>query len=320
MAKLVVFVTDDGFLVPSLVAPSQLIGQGIHDIANIIIYTVNVKPDLLKRLRVHNRHILFEDLPPHFFMPPRDVNFRHNHVPVTALARLALQEVMDAKYTDIVYLDGDVQVVGDARSLVQCVVPDGKIMAGLGSAWLDNGINGGMTPRDYLDGLGGVSPADYFNSGVLAFSAKTWRDNAAKALNFFFANSSACFRHDQSALNAVFKGNVIHLPPKYNFHSVYSDLGVQRRYRPAIIHFTGPNKPWGRAAPPWWGRFGHSYRDLVQRQPYLIEILKIEPPKPLATTARRLKRWIKHEPIAPAKKEKIARFNDYVQGHHFLCE
>jgi lipopolysaccharide biosynthesis glycosyltransferase len=319
MAKLVVFVTDGGFLVPSLVAASQLLDQRIHEIADISIYTVGVTPEVLDQLREHNPRLRFEDMPAYLFLPPDTVDFVKNHVPVTSLARLALQEVMDPIYTDIVYIDGDVQVIGDVRGLVQCQVPDGKIMAGLGSAWLDDGKDEVATPRGYLEALGDVAPANYFNAGVLAFSARTWRENAIKALHFFFANSSACIRHDQSALNAVFKDNVVHLPPKYNFHSVYADLGVQRSYRPAIIHFTGPNKPWGRPAAPWWGRFRDSYRDLIRRQPYLAGFLRIDDEGAMETTMRRAKRWLKHRPPIAARDDKIARFNDYVRKNRFPC-
>lgn len=316
---LVVFVTDGGFLVPSLVAASQLLNQSIDEIADIIIYTVDVKPEILADLRKHNPRLRFEDMPADLFRPPENVDFAKNHVPVTSLARLALQEVMDRKYTDIVYIDGDVQVVGDVRRLIQCKVPAGKIMAGLGSAWLDDGKDEVATPRGYLEALGNVAPADYFNAGVLAFSAETWRENAIKALHFFFAHSTACIRHDQSALNAIFKDNVVHLPPKYNFHSVYADLGVQRDYQPAIIHFTGPNKPWGRPAAPWWGRFRDSYRDLIKQQPYLAGFLKIEDEGAVETALRRAKRWLKHRPAITARADKIARFNDYVRKNSFPC-
>jgi lipopolysaccharide biosynthesis glycosyltransferase len=319
MDTLVVFVTDGGFLVPSLVAASQLVKQGIHNIADIMIYTVDVDAEILAKLRTDNPHIKFENLPAQLFTPPAHVNFFKNHVPITSLARLSLQEVMNPAYKNIVYIDGDVQIVGDVRALIRCVVPEGKIMAGRGSAWLDDGKDENATPRGYLESLGDVSTADYFNAGILAFSAATWQHKAPEALNFFFENSAACIRHDQSALNAVFNGNVVHFPPKYNFHSKYTELGVQRKYQPAIIHFTGPNKPWGRPAIPWWGQFRKSYREMIRQQPYLSGFLKIDDEAEIKTTLRRAKNYLKQAFKPELKDERTTRFFDYISRTDFPC-
>jgi len=318
MRTLVVFVTDGGFLVPSLVAASQLVKQGVPDIADIMIYTVDVDAGVLSKLRTNNPRIQFENLPSHLFTPPTNITFAKNHVPVTSLARLSLQEVMAPKYKNIVYIDGDVQITGDVRALINCIVPDGKIMAGRGSAWLDDGRDEDATPRGYLESLGRVSPADYFNAGVLAFSSETWKHSAKIALDFFFANSAACIRHDQSALNAIFKGNVVHFPPKYNFHSKYAELDWRGRYSPAIIHFTGPNKPWGKPATPWWDKFKQTYRDIVKQQPYLAAFLKIDGEPDLKTVLRRVKNRIKPRKVGN-RADRTARFLDYVNHTEFPC-
>jgi lipopolysaccharide biosynthesis glycosyltransferase len=325
-SPLVVFVTDIGFLVPSLVAAKQLVAQGIHKIADIVIYTVNVDADLIAALSRDpaTRHIRFESLPYDLFAPPPEVNFHKSHVPVTSLARLALQEVIPATYDGIVYIDGDVQIVGDVSALVKCRVPEGKILAGRGSAWLDIGRSAGLkTPADYLAGLGGVSETDYFNAGVLAFSRTTWSMAAPKALQFFFDHSDVCIRHDQSALNAVFNGNVIGLAPRYNFHSVYADLHVQDRYKPSIIHFTGPKKPWGHVSPPWGSRFQRSYRRLVSELPVLERHLTIHDAGPLRSLVRDVKSSITERRRVKAESEEIAArrqaFFAYVEATRFIC-
>ncbi len=323
---LVVFVTDIGFLVPSLVAARQLIAQGIHKIADIVIYTVNIDEKLVGSLERDpaTRHIRFERLPYELFAPPSTVNFHKNHVPVTSLARLALQEVMSTSYDNVVYIDGDVQIVGDVSALVRYSVPEGKIMAGRGSAWLDIGRASGLaTPPAYLHGLGGVREEDYFNAGVLSFSRTTWGVFAPKALQFFFDNSEACIRHDQSALNAVFKGNVIALAPRYNFHSVYADLHVQDTYKPSIIHFTGPKKPWGHVSPPWGSQFQRSYRRLVSEVPMLAPYLAIHDAGRLKSFVRDLKASANERRRVKAEREEIAArrqaFFDYVKSEQFAC-
>jgi hypothetical protein len=46
----VVFVTNDGYLAPSLQAALQLTEQGIHEIADIIIFVIDVAPKLVDTL------------------------------------------------------------------------------------------------------------------------------------------------------------------------------------------------------------------------------------------------------------------------------
>ncbi|WGG49128.1 glycosyltransferase family 8 protein [Rugamonas sp. DEMB1] len=297
MDRLVTFVTDIGFLVPSLVAARQLVKQDIHHLADIVIYTVNIEAGLVDYLSAQagNRHIRFEPLPYELFAPPANVNFHKNHVPVTSLARLSLQDVIDEKYLNIIYIDGDVQIVGDVSALVKYTVPDGKILAGRGSAWLDQAQSQhNMTPDNYLKNLGDLSQDTYFNAGVLAFRRATWAEAAPRALKFFFDNSEICIRHDQSALNAVFKDKIISFPPKYNFHSAYADLYAQRQYAPAIIHFTGPRKPWGPALAPWGTRFQNSYQELFREQPALRQYLKVSDVDGMRPKLRLLKSWL-HE-------------------------
>jgi lipopolysaccharide biosynthesis glycosyltransferase len=289
-SKLVVFVTDRGFLVPSLVAAAQLVEFGHLDRADIVIYTVDLDDHVLSSLkRKYENKIRFEALATRSFMPSETVSFFSNHVPKAALARLALHEVIDKRYEDIVYLDGDIQIVRPITALLDYSVPEGKISAGRGSAWLDKYATGGRaTPDGYLESLGGVAPEDYFNSGVLAFRRSTWQIEAPRALSFFMENSGICIRHDQSALNAIFFGRVVHFAPAYNFHRAYSRLFLQDVYSPAIIHFTGSDKPWNSQALPWGGQFIGKYRNFMQMHPELAGYLPVSEHGPgLAVLAKR---------------------------------
>lgn len=324
MNRLVTFVTDIGFLVPSLVAAKQLVDQGAHQLADIVIYTVNIDDDLVSYLRDHpgNRHIRFEALPYSLFAPPEGVHFHKNHVPITSLARLSLHEVIDPKYENIIYIDGDVQIVGDVSGLINYTVPDGKILAGRGSAWLDQADSGtNLTPDNYLKNLGDLTNDTYFNAGVLAFRRSTWVTAGPAALKFFFDNSEICIRHDQSALNAIFKGNIINFAPKYNFHSVYADIYAQKHYPPAIIHFTGPKKPWGNAVAPWGMRFQHTYHKLLREQPRLARCLKVSSNHNLRAVLRLWKSWMAESKRMSNNRAVIEQqqktFNSYVNNSSF---
>jgi lipopolysaccharide biosynthesis glycosyltransferase len=322
MKTLVAIVTDSGFLVPSLVVARQLVGQGIHEIADIVIYTVNVQHEVIGKLgQQYAKRIRFEALNESLYRLPPGTVFHKNHVPATALGRLCLHEVIPAQYENIVYLDGDVQIVDAVAPLIAYRVPDGKILAGRGSAWLDRDDGGyNLTPPNYLNNLGGVAASDYFNSGVLAFRRDTWTDAAPKALKYFFDNSERCLRHDQSALNAVFKGRVVHFQSKYNFHSIYAGLYVQKKYKPAIIHFTGPGKPWRYGGPPWGERFRRSYVDALRDHPVLADFLLVEK-TPLRERAKNVRAALRHSvPVPPLPhylNERRQMFFDYARSTHF---
>ena len=81
-SKLVVFVTDRGFLVPSLIVAAQLLEFGHLSHADIVIYTIDVDDGVLSCLKkMYENKIRFEALATRSFMPSETVGFFANHVP-----------------------------------------------------------------------------------------------------------------------------------------------------------------------------------------------------------------------------------------------
>lgn len=282
----VIFVTDGGYLAPSVHAAKQILAQGIGATADVLIFTIDVDEAITQAVERSIAHPAFRFLPMQSksFVPPEGTPFFKNHVPIAALARLALEPEIPAQYRRLVYLDGDIQVVGDLRPLIGHVVPEGRILAGRGSSWLDMDDEFNVVPPGYLEALGGVSKVDYFNSGVLAFSRETWAEYAPMALQRFFDNALAFVRHDQSALNSVFKDRVDYFSPAYNFHWYYANAYAQRFLKPRIIHFTGSWKPWKSISPPWGPGFYRTYTRLLHEHPELRELFPVKalPPERLA--------------------------------------
>jgi lipopolysaccharide biosynthesis glycosyltransferase len=318
-SKLVVFVTDRGFLVPSLVAAMQLVDFGHLRQADIVIYTIDLDDRVVSSLRAkYENRIRFEALAAQTFMPSETVDFFANHVPKAALARLALHDVIDKRYEDVIYLDGDIQVVRPITRLLDYSVPEGRILAGRGSAWLDKySPHAKATPDGYLESLGGVAPEDYFNSGVLAFRRSTWEVEAPRALAFFMERSGICIRHDQSALNAVFLGRVMHFSPAYNFHGAYSRLFLQNAYAPAMIHFTGPDKPWKSQAVPWGGQFIGKYRDFMEQHPELAGYLPVLEHGPGVAVLAKKSIASGLSRLDPVRRSMRKAFRDYVAEENF---
>lgn len=279
----VVLITDRGFLVPSLVVCKQLVAQSINEMADIIVYLVDIDEGVRLKLETafkSSSGMKFEPFTSKSFIPSSTTYLPGGHLPVTALARLVLNEVLPPQYENLIYLDGDLQIIGDVSPLIRYTVPEGKIAAAKDKLWLERVPNGSLAPHaEYLAGLPGVDANAYFNTGVMAFRRKTWSEVAPKALEFFFGHSQNCKYYDQCALNVVCQGRLVELAPAYNFHH-YANIYVQHSYHPVIIHFAGPNKPWKYTGLPWGSRFMNSYRQLLDQYPFLQDFLML--PKPLS--------------------------------------
>jgi lipopolysaccharide biosynthesis glycosyltransferase len=249
--RLILLTSDRSFVLPTLIACTQILEQaGMRQIADAMIVTTDLTIRELELLSetgsqigvdVHQLTLKTELL--------NNLHFNKTHVPISTLARLFTPELIDTKYDHVVYIDGDVQIVGEIQPLVCYDVPKGKLLAAP-----DRFVLGGMSfgwraeswREDllYLSSLGIDKPSEYFNAGVLAASRSTWSSACEEALDFFKKNSQLCKFHDQSALNAVCKGETIKLSPAYNFHTSLRQIGAEDFLSPKIIHFTGANKPW----------------------------------------------------------------------------
>lgn len=107
----------------------------------------------------------------------------------------------------------------------------------------------GAVSDPYVNGIEhAYKNRDYFNAGVLYFNHHNF---AAENKSHFTQDlltlaqelkESICFG-DQDLLNYYFKNDWLSLSKKYNFqldHMLYQADAIKQ---PAILHFTGPNKP-----------------------------------------------------------------------------
>lgn len=267
-----VYVTDAGFLYPTMVSAIQASGQVVDSGVNILIYLVNVDDITLETLKeaTKNLPIFYSKLPNSAFDLPLGTSFAESHVPKVSLARLNLHDCIPENYKNLIYVDGDTQVVGSLSDLFRVRVRHGWIAAGRGSLWMwgSGKSRGGKADIAYLSRIGVSSPANYFNAGVLLLSRDTLGIDGPKAFEYFVSNSKICRQHDQSALNHVFNNKLIELHPKYNFHSFYSEMGADSVCQPAIVHFTGPFKPWQFTAG-WLSRYSKAYDEFDAKYPEL---------------------------------------------------
>ena len=320
----VVVITDDGFLLPSIVLAISIAGDPRYrSLCDVLVFVLDVPSGRLEALR---RQFSSETLK--FYavsseglgLPVHSSNFAR-HVPVAALARLVISEWVPAQYENLIYLDGDVSLAGDISPLLAARLPRGAVAAVTENFILHEGPDGRQPAwlRSILEEVGLSRARDYFNSGVMAFRADTWRDVGHRAMEYYLTNETRCRHHDQSALNAVRGGEWKRLGLGYNFQSFFVPVVTADVIRKRLLHFSSSPKPWASAASPWDPRLGTPYRHLAAEHPALF-------PREAAAYGgallsdrvpglRRLKRRARH---LLDGKEKAANLRRYLQQESFF--
>ncbi|WP_265499129.1 glycosyltransferase [Paracoccus beibuensis] len=115
----------------------------------------------------------------------------------------------------IMYLDGDMQLVGDAAPLLRLDVPEGRIAAAARNFVM---FEGPARQRPgwseyHLTSLQLDDAGSCFNAGLMPFRRKTWAEIAPRALDVFLTKAGTCAHHDQPALNAIRAGYLLPLSP-----------------------------------------------------------------------------------------------------------
>jgi len=230
------------------------------------------------------------------------------HISLASYLRLFMTQFVDSDIDKLLYLDCDLIVRDDIEDLWTTDVSK-HFLAAVPDPYSDNHVN-----------LGFREDEEYFNSGVLLVNLAKWRetDVLPRLIRYTEENSRILRYHDQCALNAVFRNQVLFLPYRWNFPARNADLppgalGMtkqefrQLRQNPSIVHYTGPFKPWlysqephykalyyeYLAFTPWRGsgpsgRTVHTAVRKFFRMERLKEILKWRAP----TAFRTVRRWV----------------------------
>jgi lipopolysaccharide biosynthesis glycosyltransferase len=145
-------------------------------------------------------------------------------------------------YDRILFLDADITVHADLTPLWEtdlgdnpiAAVPDGNIRV-LGDD-IEDCESHGLNPG-----------ALYFNSGVVLFNLKQWREeNWESALREIASNPTIKRKfHDQSFLNIAFSGKWLELPSRWNLKcSLRPYLLNKVPLHPKVLHMAHIYKPW----------------------------------------------------------------------------
>ncbi len=190
------------------------------------------------------------------------------HFTRATLFRMGLEKLapMDAK--KVVYLDADITVMADVRKLA-AVDLDG---APVGAVYDPNVDAEAFAAKWNLAG-----PGAYFNAGILLVDLEKIRAEGlfAKAIAFIAKHDRELPWNDQDALNWALWGRWKKLDAAWNVQrsmaiaDAAKMLPADKRIggkKPAIIHFTGGDKPWVMGAyHPW----SHVYWMSLNRTPFV---------------------------------------------------
>ncbi|WP_313892571.1 glycosyltransferase [Psychrobacillus sp.] len=163
-----------------------------------------------------------------------------DHFTTAMYYRILIPNLLSEQINKAIYLDCDVLVRKNIKELWDIEI--------------DNYALGAVSTLDFNNcgKLGIDLNYGYFNSGVLIFNLKKWREKnyVSIIMDYLINNSTQLSLPDQDALNFVLFQDWIEVPLKwnvrttlYNFKELQNDF-KQYLYDPAIVHFTTYSKPW----------------------------------------------------------------------------
>lgn len=270
---LIYFVTDLNYLQVTLVAAQQARHwtSACADV-DVVIYTHDIVPELMDQVTAWARPRGIALIPYHTALDKEvaRLDFTRNHLSPAALGRLEVAGTIPDTYGRIIYLDGDMQMVGDITPLVDMVPPEGRLLGCVDSSYACALPMGEMArkAKPYLATIGVPDMHHYYNSGLVCARLGDWKRVAGAALAFILDHGERCLHHDQSAINAVAHEAYLPLHPRYNYGPIYRD--VHAPFGPVIFHFMGPLKPW-TPSNPFGAALAQPYRALKEALPALPE-------------------------------------------------
>lgn len=157
-------------------------------------------------------------------------------------ARLFLPKLLP-ETKRILYIDSDLLINESLQSVWDTELGDAPIAAAV-CAHVKT-IGNEQLPVEAL----GLDPqAPYLQAGFLLIDLDRWRemDLSERCLDYLRRYSDRAPHWDQSALNAVIGQKWKLLPDRWNVPAAYFELKLENgsTMTPAVLHFSGPEKPW----------------------------------------------------------------------------
>ncbi len=230
--------------------------QKMEDLA-VYVISIGISKESRNRLRTladrYKRTLKFvelDDLEDRFHY---DIDTRG--FDISAMGRLFLGDLLPGNMTRVLYLDCDTVAAQPLDELWNLDLKEYMVGAV-------------MEPTIYetvKNDIGLEQGAPYYNSGVLLIDLVRWRNFQAekKILDFYKEKEGRLFACDQDAINGALRGQIIPIPPQYNFFPNYRYFSyenlvyhspsysrvtkedfVEAKKHPVVIHYMGDERPW----------------------------------------------------------------------------
>ena len=252
----IAYVTDENYLFPTAVSALQARRAASASTDVVIVFT--------ERFRHHDEALDFcnsaglivvdgSQLLAERFAKIDRSDFQAR-ITIAAMGRLLLSDLLPRHYRQVIYIDGDTQIVGDLAPLEELIVQPGKLVAA-------------MDYTSIIEAAQTGQKSGYFNSGVLKFDPADWIGPAA--FEYFIRHGGHL--HDQGALNSVAGDAGIFISNRWNFPRQFLHLLDKH---PTIIHFASHPKPWDGVYFPCSRAHTAVYGDVLQNYPCLSPFVR----------------------------------------------
>jgi lipopolysaccharide biosynthesis glycosyltransferase len=261
----VLYTTDRGYLFPTLVSAMQARRYSSPEKADIIIFCQGLDAltaDIFGPICETGRIGLIA------------VEQAQVEGQTAMLARFFLNRFVPERYTQYLYLDGDVHILGSIDPLIDAPVPPGHFLAAndpISFLLADTGpLSRDLSRHFETLGLTPDQALRYFNSGVLRINRQGWETIGANAWDHFQHSPHSKRFPDQDALNIAGANLRLPLSLTWNYPVFMRNSRVESAIRPQIKHFMSSPKPWHGAFPPWTDESVEPYREALRTYPALL--------------------------------------------------
>lgn len=261
----IVFGIDDGYVLPLCVVLQSLAASSFTtDNIHVIVLHESLTAEGMRTIEFHaNRLGLSVNLRP-VSLPTYPA---FGHVSNAAYLRLAIPALIPEAET-VLYLDADLLVLDDLGELLSWSLNGAPLAAVQDPEWPVLGVS------DFLLGwkdLGLPPDRQYFNSGVMLLDLAECRKSKLfdHAHQFLTDHADLIEYWDQDAINWAADDKWVRLPYRWNAHAISPRIEVSDylyrgepavpahqliadERKAAVLHFTGPYKPWMDEYPEGW--------------------------------------------------------------------
>ena len=186
--------------------------------------------------------------------------YPENHIARTTYYRLMAAELLPNNVDKIIYMDGDMIVIGDIHALWEFDITNYAVAGAVDSLQFDDEIY----RRLAFDKKNG-----YFNAGVELINLRYWREHniSNQAIAYIESHQDSLPFMDQDVINTILADKKAFIPIRYNYQTMYltkffskaftpefmNDVLLNKEH-PVIIHYNGGVKPWS------WRYYALPYR------------------------------------------------------------